>query len=169
MIFGATISASKSGKVIMELAFASDTQLKSAAFLGALFLENISTMLQLSMETSKQSILDLSGYFYRCLQSKELVFAQNSSNVDRDLALPLDVLRIHLQININQSLLNSSLSHREGLLLDLSNQAFRQLYVFSNNAEFQNFVELNASNQLELDEMLGNMRKVVNSQSPSVH
>tara|TARA_R110000868_G_scaffold73885_1_gene213789 strand:- start:3905 stop:4180 length:276 start_codon:yes stop_codon:yes gene_type:complete len=89
MVFGATISASKSGKVIMELAFASDTQLKSAAFLGALFLENISTMQQLSMETGKQSIQDMSGYFYRCLQSKELVFAQNSSNVEPDLALPL--------------------------------------------------------------------------------
>ena len=152
----------------MELAFASDTQLKSAAFLGALFLENISTMQQLSMETGKQSIQDLSGYFYRCLQSKELVFAQNSSNVEPDLALPLDMLRIHLQIN-NKSSINSSISHREGLLLDLSNQAFRQLYVFSNNAEFQHFVELNAADQLELDEMLGNMRKVVNSQSPSVH
>tara|TARA_R110000868_G_scaffold73885_1_gene213788 strand:- start:3672 stop:3911 length:240 start_codon:yes stop_codon:yes gene_type:complete len=79
------------------------------------------------------------------------------------------MLRIHLQINNNKSSINSSISHREGLLLDLSNQAFRQLYVFSNNAEFQNFVELNAADQLELDEMLGNMRKVVNSQSPSVH
>ncbi|MDC8832869.1 hypothetical protein [Alteromonas gilva] len=153
----------------MELAFASDTQLKSSAFLGALFLENLTAIQQISSHSGNYDLPELCGYFYRCNERNELVFAQNTSNVESDLALPLDLLRIHLQIKNKKSLLNSSIADSESLLVDLSNQAFKQLYIFSNNVEFLSLVEKSASEQLEFNEMVGNMRSFVKSKTPAVH